>query len=185
MTFYVEDESKRQWPFSVQNLLEEVAGQTLVRENCPYEVQVNLLVTDNEGIREFNRQYRGLDRETDVLSFPNLDFEVPGDFKDAEIPEKEADYFDPDSGELILGDIILSGEKVLAQAEEYRHSVRREFAFLIAHSMLHLCGYDHIEEKEAKEMEERQESVLAALGITREKPDEPDGYEKKTLCDRQ
>ena len=86
---------------------------------------------------------------------------------------------------MILGDIILSGEKVLAQAEEYGHSVRREFAFLIAHSILHLCGYDHMEEEEAKTMEKRQESVLAALGITREKPDEPDGCETKTICDRQ
>ena len=185
MTFYVEDESKREWPFSVRNLLEAVAIQTLAEEKCPYEVQVNLLVTDNEGIREFNRQYRGLDRETDVLSFPNLDFEIPGDFGAAQIPEKEADYFDPDSKELILGDIILSGEKVLAQAEEYGHSVRREFAFLIAHSILHLCGYDHMEEEEAKTMEKLQESVLGALGITREKPDEPDGCETKTICDRQ
>ena len=86
MTFYVEDESKREWPFSVRNLLEAVAIQTLAEEKCPYEVQVNLLVTDNEGIREFNRQYRGLDRETDVLSFPNLDFEIPGDFGAAQIP---------------------------------------------------------------------------------------------------
>ena len=185
MTSYVENETSVTFAFDAKEMLDLIMGEVLAQEDCPYEAQVNLLITDNQGIHEFNRQYRGLDRETDVLSFPNLDFEIPGDFGAAQIPEKEADYFDPDSKELILGDIILSGEKVLAQAEEYGHSVRREFAFLIAHSILHLCGYDHMEEEEAKTMEKRQESVLAALGITREKPDEPDGCETKTICDRQ
>jgi len=125
-----------------------------------------VLLTDNEGIHEFNREHRGIDRETDVLSFPNVDFETEGDFDIDE--EREADYFDPDSGELILGDIIISVDKVMEQAENYGHSTKREFAFLVAHSMLHLCGYDHMEEEEAKVMEAKQEEILTALGITRE-----------------
>ena len=125
-----------------------------------------MLLTDNEGIHEFNREHRGIDRETDVLSFPNVDFETEGDFDIDE--EREADYFDPDSGELILGDIIISVDKVMEQAENYGHSTKREFAFLVAHSMLHLCGYDHMEEEEAKVMEAKQEEILTALGITRE-----------------
>ena len=80
---------------------------------------------------------------------------------------EKADCFDPDSGELILGDIILSAERVLAQAQEYGHSVLREFAFLTAHSMFHLCGYDHMEEQDAAAMEQKQEEVLTRMGITR------------------
>ena len=101
-----------------------------------------------------------------MLSFPNLDFETPADFSHLE--EHEADYFDPESGELLLGDIILSADKVKEQAESYGHSELREFAFLIAHSMLHLCGYDHMEPEEAQVMEAKQEEVLAGLHITRE-----------------
>ena len=102
----------------------------------------------------------------DVLSFPNVDFETEGVF---DIPEEmEADYFDPDNGELILGDIILSVDRIAEQAENYGHSVKREFAFLVAHSMFHLCGYDHMEPDEATRMEEKQEAVLTALQITRD-----------------
>lgn len=166
MTFFVENETDVTFPFSVEELVEQVAVAVLDAENCPYEVQVNVLLTDNEGIHEFNREYRNVDRETDVLSFPNLEFEKEGLF---DIDEKdEADFFDPDTGELILGDIILSVDKVREQAESYGHSQKREFAFLVAHSMYHLCGYDHMEAEEAKVMEAKQEAVLQTLGITRD-----------------
>lgn len=168
MTFYVEDEAGISFEFPIEELAKQVAAAVLTQEKGPKEVQINLLLTDNEGIREFNRQYRDIDRETDVLSFPNLDFTSPADFSAASDAEHAADYYDPETDELILGDIILSAEKVLSQAEEYGHSVKREFAFLIAHSMLHLCGYDHMEESEAKDMEQRQETVLDGLGITRD-----------------
>jgi probable rRNA maturation factor len=101
-----------------------------------------------------------------VLSFPNLDFEREGEFLIDE--DNEADCFDPDSGELILGDIMISVDRVKEQAESYGHSTKREFAFLVAHSMLHLCGYDHMEEGEAAVMEKKQEDILTGLGITRE-----------------
>ena len=166
MTFYVENETEVTFPFDVEEIVELVAEAVLDAEECPYETQVNVLLTDNEGIHEFNREHRGIDRETDVLSFPNVDFETEGDFNIDE--EREADYFDPDTGELILGDIIISVDKVKEQAESYGHSTKREFAFLVAHSMLHLCGYDHMEEEEAKVMEAKQEEILTALGITRD-----------------
>ncbi|MBE5864905.1 MAG: rRNA maturation RNase YbeY [Lachnospiraceae bacterium] len=168
MTFYVEfDEGiENNYDFNTDEIVRTVAEAVLDMEGCPYEACVNVLVTDNEGIREFNRQYRNIDKETDVLSFPNLDFEQPGVFDIAE--ECEADYFDPESGELVLGDIILSVDRIKEQAESYGHSQKREFAFLVAHSMLHLCGYDHMEESEAAVMEGKQESVLNGLGITRE-----------------
>lgn len=166
MTSYVENETDVQFSFDIEETVEKVALKVLETENCPYEVQINVLLTDNEGIREYNANYRNIDRETDVLSFPNVDYETPADFDGLE--EFEADYFDPDSGELILGDIILSVDKIKEQAEIYNHSQYREFAFLVAHSMLHLCGYDHMEEEEAKVMEGKQEAVLSALGITRD-----------------
>jgi len=168
MTFYVENESGFEFDFSEEELAKAVAQAVLEQEKGPLDVEINLLITDNEGIREYNRQYRDIDRETDVLSFPNLDFEEPADFSVTDNPEFKADYYNPESGEIVLGDIILSASKVVTQAEEYGHSITREFAFLIAHSMLHLCGYDHMEEDEAKDMEARQESVLNGLGITRD-----------------
>ena len=166
MTSYVENETDAKLPFDIREVLNQIMDAVMEMENCPYETTVNLLVTDNAGIREYNKNYRSIDCETDVLSFPNIPFDHAGDFTAVELIE--ADCFDPDSGELILGDIILSVERVLSQAQEYGHSVLREFAFLAAHSMFHLCGYDHMEEQDAAVMEEKQECVLTKLGITRD-----------------
>lgn len=166
MTSYVENETEYNFPFAIQELVDRIMDAVMDMEHCPYETTVNLLITDNAGIREYNREYRGLDRETDVLSFPNIAFRKEGDFSVVETDE--ADYFDPDSGELVLGDIILSAERVVAQAQEYGHSLLREAAFLTAHSMFHLCGYDHMEQAQAAVMEQKQEAVLQQLGIARE-----------------
>lgn len=165
MTLYAENETDVTFPFPVEETATKVIEAVLKSEGCPFDATVNLLITDNEGIREYNRQYREIDKETDVLSFPNLDFEAPGDFSKAS--ENKADYFDPESGELILGDVIVSADKVIEQAENYGHDQKREFAFLVAHSMLHLCGYDHMADDERVVMEEKQEAVLQGLGITR------------------
>ena len=166
MNFFVENETDKEFPFDAEEIVRLVAEKVLDMEKCPYETQVNVLLTDNEGIREYNREYREIDRETDVLSFPNLNFDRPGEYEVEE--ECEADYFDPDTGELILGDIIISVDKVEEQAKSYGHSMKREFAFLVAHSMLHLSGYDHMEEEEARVMEARQELALTEIGITRD-----------------
>ena len=166
MTSYVENETGDIFPFDMQEILDMILKTVMDMENCPYETTVNLLLTDNAGIREYNREYRDMDQETDVLSFPNIAFDKEGDFSVVE--ENEADYFDPDSGELLLGDIILSADRVKAQAQEYGHSLLREFAFLTAHSMFHLCGYDHETPQEAAVMERKQEEVLKQLNITRD-----------------
>ena len=166
MTSYVENETDSGFTFDVKEVADQVIEAVLASEGCPFDAQLNLLITDNAGIRDYNNRFRQIDRETDVLSFPNVDYDTPSDFSG--LDEREADYFDPDSGELILGDIIISADKVKEQAELYGHSEKREFAFLVAHSMLHLCGYDHMEPEEAKVMEEKQEAVLKGLGITRE-----------------
>ncbi len=166
MTFYVENETEQEFPFSIQEVVEEVCQAVLQTENCPYEAQINVILTDNAGIQELNKDYRGIDRETDVLSFPNLEFEKEGDFQIA--TKEQVDCFDPDSNELILGDIIISVDRVMEQAESYGHSTKREFAFLVAHSMYHLCGYDHMEEEQAKVMEAKQEAILQKINITRD-----------------
>lgn len=111
-----------------------------------------------------NAEFREIDRATDVLSFPMVDYEEPGEF---EFLEEADEYFHPETGELMLGDIVISKEKVLSQSEEYGHSPRREYAFLIAHSMLHLMGYDHMEEEERLCMEAKQRDILDRLNILR------------------
>lgn len=166
MTSFVENETERKFPFDIQKLLDAVMEEALDAENCPYEACVSLLLTDGPGIREYNKNFRDRDTETDVLSFPNLEFETPGDFSGAE--RQEADCFDPESGELLLGDIVLNVSRVSEQAKEYGHSEYREAAFLLAHSLFHLCGYDHMEDSEAAVMEEKQEAVLRKLSITRD-----------------
>ena len=166
MTFYAENETSYVFDFDWESIYHEVALAVLDSEKCPYEAEVNLLLTDNDGIQEFNRENRNIDAPTDVLSFPNIEYDVAANFENVE--DYMADYFEPDSGELILGDIIISIDKVQQQAFEYGHSQKREFAFLVAHSMYHLCGYDHMTSQEAKVMEEKQENILTLLHITRD-----------------
>jgi glutamate-5-semialdehyde dehydrogenase len=122
------------------------------------------ILTDNEEIKRVNTEFRNIQAPTDVLSFPMIPFETPADYS---VVEEDESYFDLDSDELLLGDIMISVPKVFAQAEEYGHSVTREFCFLVAHSMLHLLGYDHMTEDEAKVMEAKQASALKELGINR------------------
>lgn len=166
MTFYAENETSVTFDFDWEAVYQQVALAVLDSEKCPYETEVNLLLTDNPGIHEFNKETRNIDAPTDVLSFPNVEYDVPGNFDIVEA--QEADCFEPDSGELILGDIIISVDKVAAQAKEYGHSEKREFAFLVAHSMLHLCGYDHMTPDEEQEMIKKQEMILNHLRITRD-----------------
>lgn len=166
MTFYFENEVEASFDFDCEEILSQVIQCVLELEKCPYAAQVNVLLTDLNGIWEFNRTYRQVDNPTDVLSFPNISFEAVSDFS---IVEKSSeDYFDPDSGELILGDIILCADKIKEQALDFGHSEKREFAFLIAHSMLHLCGYDHMVSEEAAVMEEKQRIIMNTLHISRD-----------------
>ena len=125
-----------------------------------------MLMLETKGIKRYNTEFRGIEKETDVLSFPNLDYVSPSDFSCME--GNEIDFINPESNEIILGDIIISINKVYSQAEEYGHTLKREFAFLIVHSMLHLLGYDHMDEEDAAIMEPKQEAILNSLNITRE-----------------
>lgn len=166
MTIHIENESRiRLLKVNLEELAERVIEAALDYEGCPYEVEVSLLLTDNTGIRQINRDHRNIDRATDVLSFPMLEYDIPSDFSCAETEIQGC--FHPETGELLLGDIIISLEKVREQAKKYGHSEEREAAFLITHSMLHLFGYDHMEALEAREMEDRQEAILRSLNILR------------------
>lgn len=165
MTLNIEKEYDPELGIDYEETALLVAEQVLEEEGCPYEAEVSLLLTSDEEIHRLNLQYRGIDRPTDVLSFPQIDYEAPADFSRAE--EAEAGLFNPDTGELFLGDIIISLDRVKEQAENYGHGEKREFAFLVAHSMLHLLGYDHMTEEEAADMEARQSAVLQHLGIER------------------
>lgn len=165
MTVDFENEYGQDLGLELEEIAQEVIACALDYMDCPYEAQVNLLITSNEEIHQMNLLHRQIDRPTDVLSFPMVTYEVPGDFSILE--EDGMDCFEPDTGELLLGDIVISADKVLEQAEEYGHSIKREYAFLITHSMLHLMGYDHMTEEEAQEMERLQEEILTQLGIFR------------------
>lgn len=163
---FLENDTDVSFDFSAEEIAQSVIMKVLEVECCPYDAEVNLLITDNTGIQEYNSQMRGIEAPTDVLSFPNLEFDVPSVFYIE--PGLEAGYTNPENGNVILGDIILNVQRVYSQAEEYGHSIKREYAFLIAHSMYHLCGYDHMTDEEAGLMESKQETILKLLQITRE-----------------
>ena len=164
MTLLFEEEGNLTLPFACESLAARVVEAALNYVDCPYEAEVNLLLTMNDEIHEMNQHFRGIDRATDVLSFPMIDYIEAGNF---DFLEEAMEYFDPETGELVLGDIVISKEKVISQAKEYGHSIEREYAFLIAHSMLHLFGYDHMEEAERITMEEKQKEILEQLQILR------------------
>lgn len=163
---FLENETDIDLGLDYEDVADLVVNAVLKSEKCPFENEINILLTDNEGIHTINRETRNIDRPTDVLSFPNLFFEKPGIFNISD--EEKMDCTNPETGMIILGEIIISLDKVKEQAKEFGHSVNREYAFLIAHSMLHLCGYDHMTPKEASEMEMKQTLILEALGITRD-----------------
>ena len=166
MTLQIENETDAAPLRDFEELARSVCERVLDDEHCPYEAEISITITDNDGIRELNSRFRGIDAPTDVLSFPMTDFPSPAAY---DILEGEAaDCFNPETGELLLGDIILSAERAREQAEAYGHSLKRELAFLMAHSMLHLLGYDHMQPDEAAVMEQKQEAVLQSLGITRD-----------------
>ncbi len=165
MTINIEYEAEKKLKIPYEEIITSVVEEAIDYENCPYEAEINVLITDNEDIRQINQEYRNIDSPTDVLSFPMIEYESPANFDHLE--EESYDSFNPETGELLLGDIVVSVDKVEEQAEKYGHSVERELAFLIAHSMLHLFGYDHMQEEERLVMEQKQEEILSRRGYVR------------------
>lgn len=165
MTIHIEEETNVPFSFDYQALIQKVINASLDYVECPYEVEVSVLLTDNAAIHEINLENREVDAPTDVLSFPNAEYEEPADFDTLE--EEQPEVFHPESGELMLGDIVISVEKVQAQAKEYGHSEERELGFLVAHSILHLCGFDHMEPKDQELMEQKQREIMDTIALYR------------------
>ena len=165
MSIILENEYQGKIDIPYEKIAHEVIEAAIDYVDCPYECEVNVLLVDNDTIHQINKEQREIDRPTDVLSFPMADYPAPGDF--SEIEEDDM-LFHPETREFLLGDIVISMDKVWEQADAYGHSREREYAFLIAHSMLHLFGYDHMEEDERKEMEEKQEEILVKTRYTRD-----------------
>ena len=161
--FEPEENPSHPFPFDPEALARRAVDAALAEEGFTEEVELSVNLVDSEEIRRTNREQRGIDAETDVLSFPMLDFTEPGyDGVDWDSADR-----DPENDAIIFGDIVLCVPRVFSQAEEYGHSVEREYAFLIVHSMLHLMGYDHMEDGEREQMEERQRIIMERLGISR------------------
>lgn len=150
---YSNEQDKLSPPEDFERLIEICTAAALEEEKIGDDAEVSVTLVDNARIKEMNAEFRDIDRETDVLSFPM------GDDESFEV--------DPDNDAILLGDIVISLEKAQAQAEEYGHSFRREVAFLLTHSLFHLLGYDHMTPEEETEMFAKQERVLQRLGITR------------------
>lgn len=146
---------------TVTTQIETVIRAALEAQRVTVPCEISVLLTDDEGIHQINLDMREVDRPTDVLSFPMFDLE-PG------VPPEGEDYLDPESGLCPLGDMCISLERAAAQAAEFGHSLEREVCYLTVHSVLHLLGYDHLDEGAMKaQMREREEAILGALGITR------------------
>ena len=144
-------------------LLEKVIPAALAAEGVGFPWEVDVLFTDDEGIRTINREQRGVDAPTDVLSFPMFQLE-PG-----APPTLEQVEADPGTGLVPLGDMVISLERAKAQGEEYGHGTQREMAYLAVHSALHLLGYDHLDEGPQKaRMRAREEAILGRLGLVRQ-----------------
>ena len=155
MTVLIDNRAEWEFDERFEKLVNDVAAESLRYEDFDSNCEISLSFVTNEEIHSINKQFRNIDRPTDVLSFPLLTFE-----EDEEMETNEND-------EIMLGDIIISVERAREQAEEYGHSFEREIAFLTAHSMLHLLGYDHMTEEEEKDMFKRQKDILDNLGISR------------------
>lgn len=152
MIYFLNDQSKIEITYKAKMLIRRAICATLAHEGFENTAQVSVTFTDNEGIRALNKEFREIDKETDVLSFPLMSFE-------------DTDEPPVNESENMLGDIVLSLEKAGEQAETFGHSIEREIAFLCIHSTLHLLGYDHMTEDEENEMRAAQREILSAMGL--------------------
>lgn len=151
----------------LSSLLQNIIDYTLKEEKVDLEYEISLIYVDNETIKKINRDYRGIDRETDVLSFPMIEYPQKKVYKDIYLNYKfDESYFDDKC--LVLGDIAVSLEKALEQSSDFGHSFFRETAYLIVHSTLHLLGYDHIEDEDKDKMRKREEAILESFSLRRD-----------------
>lgn len=148
----------------IQKIINDCIANALKIQKQPDYIEVEVMFVEDEEIREINRENRNVDKVTDVLSFPSLDIEF-GEIIDKDKFKAEIDY---ETGNIMLGSIVICLDQAKRQAEEYNHSLKREVAYLTVHGILHLLGYDHMEEDEKAVMREREEAILNTLGYTRD-----------------
>ena len=156
MNLLIDNRTEELLTAELEEAILKAAAESLKYEEFDENCEISVSIVDNEEIRQINKQFRNIDRATDVLSFPMLTFE---EGEEAEVNEND---------EIILGDIIISLERAREQAEEYGHSYKRELHYLLVHGIMHCLGYDHMTEEEKTEMREKEEFILSKLGITRE-----------------
>ena len=162
MTIEFEKEYDKDLGINYEEIADKVINAALDYEECPYEAEVSLTLVDNNRIHDINKEFRDIDRPTDVLSFPMFQF-TPGQF-----PEDVQEDIDPQTGLLPLGDMAISLERARDQAKRFGNSLRRETGYLTIHSILHLLGYDHMDEGEMKrQMRTREENIAEQLGLQR------------------
>lgn len=164
MTVYISYEADLKLHIPYKKIINDCINLCLDYEKVPYECELSVSIVDEDRIHEVNKEFRGMDKATDVLSFPLNDYNKAADFDDF---DENAASFNFDTGELMLGDIIISAAHVIKQADEYGHTRKRELAFLTIHSVLHLLGYDHMNEKDEKLMFSKQDAILALGGYKR------------------
>ena len=148
------------------NIINEVCDVALKDEEVTIPYQISLFFVDNNEIREINNETRGIDKVTDVLSFPMLDYPENMVFKNVYKNKKFNEIY-LDGEELVLGDMVLSLERAKEQSIEYNHSFEREVCYLVVHSILHLLGYDHMNDEDKAKMRTREEEILGKLNIKR------------------
>ena len=164
MTIYIENESDIKLNIPYRKIIEDSINLSLDFEKVTYECEISVTIVDDERIHEINKEFREIDRSTDVLSFPLNEFEKVADWQNFDEDKASFNY---DTGELMLGDIILSAEHIIKQANEYGHTRKRELAFLVIHSILHLLGYDHMTKEDEEKMFSRQRQILDLGGYKR------------------
>lgn len=165
MTIYIEDQGGCEFSFSIEEQLDRLTAFVTEYVGCPYETELSVTLVTREEIHRLNREFRQVDNPTDVLSFPMTEYDTPARFSGPLFEDSLT--LSPETGEMILGDIVLCSGIVCEQAEEYGHSKLREFSFLVVHSLLHLFGYDHVEEGERAKMEQLQKKIMNELQIMR------------------
>ena len=166
MIFLDNRQTKIEYTKELEYTLNNIIDYALKEEKVTIDYEVSIIFIDNKQIRDINREFRSIDRETDVLSFPMLEYPAQKVYKD--VYENHRFYFsDLNEGRLVLGDIALSLERAVEQSKDYGHSFLREAAYLTVHSVLHLLGYDHMEEAEKNLMRKREEEILENFNIIR------------------
>ena len=154
--------------FNVENLTERILAEAMLIEKVPFDISINISIVADKKIKNINKEERNIDKVTDVLSFPVVEYKKPATYNVFYKNKKlDIDYLDLDTNTVFMGDIVINKNRVLSQSKLYNHSIKREYAFLLTHSFLHLVGFDHMKKIDEEKMCKEQEKILTKLKISR------------------